>query len=89
MINLRIGVGFVIRNLTQFEWSDFQEQAQKMADTCVFHALPTDYERRDAYHFGHKDKAIVGFIRKEDECVEFLFIQPEMFCIDKAQEPPR
>ena len=89
MINLKIGIHFTIRNLTEFNWPDLQEDAQRLADKHQFHTVPYDYYQKDGETITHGDQDISVFIRRDVDSLEFLFIQKSLFGLGNVNPPPQ
>jgi len=84
MINMRIGIHFTIRNLTEFPWSDLQGDAQRLIDNEIFHSIPYDFYPKDGKTITHGDQDIYVFVRRDVDLIEFLFVQKTLSTIMEA-----
>ena len=85
-INMKVGIGFSIINLTEFEWHELQGNAQRIADALVWHTAPTGFELSDAALTHYNGAVLVVWVRRLDNALEFMFVQTSELVA--MQQPP-
>ena len=78
MIDLVISISFSIINLTEFEWQELQQPAQKIVDDYALHTIPDNFEFTSQHIVTHRDQDLSVFLRYSSKSVEVLFVQPSL-----------
>jgi len=84
MIDMKISIAFSIINLTDFEWHELQESAQRIARNYVFHTVPQSFLVAQKCHVTYNDVDLIVFVRRLGDALEFLFVQPSLL---QPEEP--
>lgn len=91
MINIKIGIGFSIINMTVFEWHELQGLAQTIVDDEQFHTISRTFDLTSMRTVTLKDADLAAFVRRNDDSIEFLFIQKALDCFNlkEINDEPR
>ena len=78
MIDMVISISFSIINLTEFEWHELQQPAQRIVDDYVLHTIPDSFDLKSQHIVTHRDQDLSVFLRYSGKSVELLFVQPSL-----------
>lgn len=81
MINMKVGIGFVIRNLTEIEWAKLQDYAQDLVQDRVFHNISQEFGGRQGKVITIGDQDVYATFRRDfdENTIEFLFVGKQVF----------
>ena len=87
MINMQIGIGFTVQNLTEFVWHELQDVAQKVINEkpMVFHNIPDCFRLEERVSVTHKDQDLWLYFRRDGNCIDILFVQKTLHGLGEGQ----